>query len=132
MDLIIFPGNNTSIKRYRSYFPKYNLYSPREITLGDKPNVILCHSIGILNALNYCIKHNIIPTIICMDGVEIKDPIPENIRICMFRPIDKFVESDINYEVIRYKIDDDENRHHPYRVKKIRDQIVKEINKFDF
>jgi len=120
MELIIFPGKNTPLKRYRSYFSKYNL---REITDEDKPNVILCHSIGIEKALNHCIKHNLNPRIVCMDGVEIKIKIPANIEIIMFRPVNKYVESDSKCNVVYYDIDD-KIRHHPYMSKKVRDQII--------
>ena len=120
MDLIIFPGKNTPIKRYRSYFPKCNL---REITDDDEPDVILCHSIGIINALNHCIEHKLSTTIVCMDGVEIKTEIPNNIHISMFRPVNKHVASDTKCEVIYYDIDH-KMRHHPYMVKKVRDKIL--------
>ena len=120
MDLIIFPGKNTPIKRYRSYFPKYNL---REIAPGDKPDVILCHSIGIVNALNYCTIHKLSTRIVCMDAVEIKTQIPDNIHIYMFRPANKHVESDTKHEVIYYDIDEN-IRHYPYLNKRVRDQII--------
>lgn len=128
-DLIIFPGKNTPIKRYRSYFPKFNL---KKINIYDKPEhitVILAHSIGILDALNYCIKYELNPTIVCMDGVDITIKIPNNIRIIMFRPINKYITSDSNHKVIYY--DTDEYRHHPYMIKNIRNDIITVINNFN-
>ena len=128
MDLVIFPGKNTPIKRYRSYFRGYNL---REIEPGEKPSIILCHSIGITRALEYCTGNDVLNTaIICMDGVEIEMEIPGNIRIYMFRPVDKHVSTDVKCEqVIRYDIDT-KIRHHPYMDKKTRDKIIKLITTY--
>jgi len=49
--VVFFPGKNTPLKRYRSYFPHLILDRPKE---GENPDVVLCHSRGLDHAIQYC------------------------------------------------------------------------------
>ena len=137
--VLFFPGYQTPLKRYQAYFPTLKLVTKANL---NEIKVILCHSIGILYALEYCESHKIQPKIICMDGSYltpefIKDKPSEiqaiydhyfslNIdsskyQIYMFRQIGRKHESFL-YQIIYYSIEC--NQHYPYMNRKIRNQIV--------
>jgi hypothetical protein len=127
MDLIIFPGKNTPLKRYKSYFKGFNI---REIKDGDRPNVIMCHSLGIVTALEYCNEHKIFPRIVCIDGVNLTShKISTNgFYICSFRPVERRFEDDrLCYKEFVYYHLPEQIRHYPYMDKEIRDIIVNKL-----
>lgn len=117
--IAFFPGKDTPLKRYKSYFPGFSLKIPED---GEYPFVILCHSRGLQHAVDFCIRNNIKPTIISMDGVEIEIP---NIKIVNFCPVGK----DTKYDNIFYE-STKEDAHYPFKIKFVRDKIIKEIEKY--
>ncbi len=122
MKLAFFPGKNTPLKHYRSYFPHFALYTPE--CKEENIEVILCHSRGIDDAIRYCQKYEInpVPVIISMDGIDID--IPHNIKVISFCPEHKQQSKDEKYlQVIYYK----SQSHYPYMIKNIRDKIVEKI-----
>jgi hypothetical protein len=125
MDLIIFPGKNTPLKRYRPYFPGYAL---REIKEGDNPDVVLCHSWGIIDALKYCNEHNIRPRIVSMDGSNLtgKGVSAKGFYIFSFRSHSRTTEDDNGFYREQYYYDLPEDvRHYPYMNREIRNRILK-------
>ncbi len=119
VQILFFPGYRTPIKRYQSYFPNVELVTKLD---DEKIRVILCHSIGILHALEYCESHQIWPDIVCMDGSYLtpgfvinKSPEiqkiynnffylqidPAKYKIYLFRFIERKHE-DIYYKIIYY------------------------------
>lgn len=50
MKIVFFPGKNSPVKTYRSYFPTLELVSPDEV---ENPEKVLCHSLGLKNAVEY-------------------------------------------------------------------------------
>ena len=125
--MIIFTGKNTPLKRYKPYFPNCNL---RLIQDNDHPKVILCHSLGIVHAIQYCNQHNIYPNIVCMDGTNLIDNNLSTLgfNICMFRKIERLGENDetLYTEIIYYDLQKDIN-HYPYMNKNIRDKIITKL-----
>ena len=119
MKIAIFPGKNTPLKRYKSYFTNIELYIP---TQHDKPNIVLCHSLGYKHAIEFCINNNIYPKIVVMDGVVLEQDVSD-LDIVFFCPYDKqppLVKRVIIYEVAELK-------HYPYMHKNIRNKIIKEL-----
>lgn len=118
--ILFFPGKNTPLKRYVSYFPSLEL-----VTFIDEPTTILCHSRGLDNAIKYCTENNIKPLIVSMDGVEVN--IPNNLDVISFRPEHKQTLGDeyMYQKNIYYNI---KQTHHPYMDRNVRDMIVKELN----
>jgi hypothetical protein len=116
--IAFFPGKDTPLKRYKSYFPGFSLKIPED---GEYPTVILCHSRGLQHAVDFCIRNNINPTIISMDGVEVE---VTDLKIVNFCPVGKdTIYDDIFYESTK------EDAHYPFKIKFVRDKIIKEIEK---
>jgi hypothetical protein len=115
-------------------------------------NVVITHSVGIIKCLNYfhssktkpLIIISIDPPDISIDAIKNryddlnhdlkliydqfleKDINVSNYNISIYRNRKKFDYKDKNiYKVINYY---DEDTHHPYTIKKIRDKIIKDIN----
>jgi hypothetical protein len=125
MDLVIFPGNRTPLKRYRCYFPMFLL---REVKEGETPNQVLAHSLGLRKAVEYCVEHKIQMRIVCLDGVQLTEPPPEGVNILLFRPIEKKGADDEQwYDTIIYYSLPEQVRHYPYMNKHVRDKIVTEL-----
>lgn len=127
MELIIFPGKNTPIKRYRPYFPSFKL---KEIREGDNPKVVLCHSRGIIDALTYCTEHKIRPRIVCIDGTNLtdKEVSAEGFYICSFRSRSRQEEDDCGFYREQYYYDLPKDvKHYPYMNREIRNKIVGKI-----
>lgn len=114
-----FPGKNTPLKRYVSYF--------RSSLILDEGcgSIVLCHSCGLSDALT-ALKDAGPRWIVSMDGVVVKD-IPPGIKVICFRPEHKRGLGDeaLYHKIIYY--DGGDNSHHPYMIKRVRDQIVQEI-----
>jgi len=118
--ILFFRGRNTPLKRYVSYFLKIRLVEEVDVI----PKVVLCHSRGFEHAVQYCIEHDIKPTIVVMDGIKLE--IPEGLKIIIFRPSSKTEEGDEEkYSKIYYYDSVEQNSHYPYRIKKTRDKIEK-------
>lgn len=106
--VLFFPGRNTPIKRYRSYFPTL------ELSVDEPhPTVILCHSAGIVPALAYS---GSIP-IIAMDPSVIPENKPQ-IKAMFVRQGREIPPNALN--VILYS----EQTHMPYMFRNLRNQIV--------
>lgn len=116
-EVMFFPGKNTPLKRYVSYFPKLSL-------TASQNDIILCHSRGLDHAVQYCLQHKIEPLIVSMDGVQID--IPEHLNVISFRPEHKQPLGD-EYMYTKTIYYDVKETHHPYMNKKVRDQIMREI-----
>ena len=123
-NIMFFPGKNMPLKRYTSYFRRINLI------LSDplNTNVFLSHSRGIVDAIEYCINNNINPTIISMDGIELKSK-PKNLPVISFRPLHKqHIGDEYMYKTnLSYSA---KQTHHPYMDKKTRDLIENVIIDF--
>lgn len=124
MEILFFPGKNTPLKRYTSYFPGIELSTQTQI---ENPTLILCHSKGLKNAIEYVTNRNIQPMIIAMDGVH--TDIPKNIKVISFRPDHKknLGDEHMYHDIIYYTMK--ENTHHPYMQRNIRDKIIETIQK---
>ena len=121
-DLVIFPGKNTPLKRYIPYFPKFNL---RKVVEGERPRVVLVHSLGLIHAINYCFRQKLRTIIICMDGVRLHQKPPDGVRILLFRQSSKVdIGDEMWYAKIIYYA---ESSHYPYMVKRLRDRIIQYI-----
>ncbi len=117
-----FPGKNTPLKRYRSYFRNLTLIIPNN-TNSDTVKSILCHSRGLEHAIKYCTDNNINPMIVSMDGVQVD--IPKNLQVVCFRPESKKETGDENlYEFLIYYKNNIKYNHHPYMIKNVRDKII--------
>ena len=128
MELIIFPGKDTPLKRYSSYFRDYKL---REIQDGDTPSTVLAHSLGIVTAINYCRKYKINPRIVSIDGSNLikKNVDASGFRIYSFRPVERKGEDDEKfYEDTYYYELPEKTRHYPYMNRKVRRDIFKAID----
>jgi hypothetical protein len=119
MNVLFFPGKDTPIKRYVSYFPSLILTEPNENIVDMN---ILCHSRGLSDAISYCQKYDVHPLIVSMDGINVTT---DKYKIISFRPEHKVNVGDehLYHENIYYKAKLDD-QHHPYRIKKVRDKII--------
>ena len=138
--ILFFPGYRTPIKRYQSYFSNLKLVTEMD---ENSIKVILCHSIGILHALEYCEIHQIQPKIVCMDGSyltpeyvinkppqiqQIYDHFfslkidPHKYMIYLFRFAGKKHE-DLYHQIVYYTYI--KNSHHPYMDRTLRNKIVR-------
>jgi len=120
-EVIFFPGKDTPLKRYVSFFPSLKLKLASE---QDNPKLILCHSRGLENAIKYCAMRGINPIIIAMDGVQIEKSF--ELKVINFRPERKRNLGDENMymKIIYYKSD----THYSYMEKNIRNLIVNQVN----
>ena len=131
MNVVFFPGKDTPIKRYVSYFPTLVLIETND-NVNNIDNPILCHSKGIIDAIKYCSLIDREITVISMDGVEI-DSVPDNVTLVSFRPEHKKCIGDRELclsekvKVVYYKSNMNDS-HHPYRIKNVRNMILAEIN----
>lgn len=113
LDVLFFPGKDSHVKRYRSYFkPALNLVS--DLTGQPTPKVILCHSKGIEAALR-------IPDlpIVAMDPSMFPVNHP---RVHVFARAGREIPENV-CNVSTYR----EQTHHPYQVKRVRDLILQRI-----
>lgn len=71
MIIIFFPGHNVPEKRYKSYLPAGTIFY-REGMLAPPPSlklIIIGHSLGILNALNFLMENELTPIfVLSIDG----------------------------------------------------------------
>lgn len=121
--VLFFPGKDTPLKRYVSYFPTLILN-----TIGSgNEDVILCHSRGLFNAIQYCHEHKISPLIVSMDGVQVNN-VPEDVQVISFRPEHKkdIGDEDIYHKTIYYTVNS-KMSHHPYMDKTTRNKIIREL-----
>ncbi len=116
--VLFFPGKNMALKRYKNYFRDVTLITDK----SDDCNVIVCHSLGIDDA----IKIPNLP-IIAIDPSSIPDEShsqnrPIYVWIRAGREYNKLSDtSNHNITIIEYK----EQTHYPYELAKIRDDIIK-------
>lgn len=120
--ILFFPGKDTPIKRYTCYFPTLDLVTE----MGNEPVThILCHSLGLHHAIEYCLEHDHRPVIIAMDGTPV-DSIPEGFFVILFRPEHKKGrgDEDMYTKVVYYKVPEALS-HYPYQKASVRDRILK-------
>jgi hypothetical protein len=148
-NVLFFAGRDMPLKRYTSYFSSsLNLIQPSGDWKQEEDSEEICiltHFIGILHALLFCDSKSIIPRIIvCMDSISLQvmgnDYCNENqlsiyaefkqrhidvskYNIQVLRQEFKRGLNDVEYsnQIIFYP----ERDHHPYRIKRIRDTVVK-------
>jgi hypothetical protein len=110
MDIRFFPGKDTPLKRYVSYFHGLNLMVNIPVESGA---IVLCHLKGLADAIEYCKEFNVQPCIISMDGVRV-DEIPEGVCVISFRPSNKKdIGDEFMYHKHFYYKSDGERSHHP-------------------
>lgn len=119
LEVVLFPGKGMSLKRYKPYFPT--------LKFVDNSKIVLCHSLGIFKAIEYCKQHNI-KFIVCIDGSYIDAVDVENIDIVTFRQDTRknLGDEDKYKEIIYYSLPID-IAHYPYMNKKIREQILEKL-----
>jgi len=143
--LPISEGYKTPIRRYQPYFPSYILRTLKECNPNDV-DVVLVHSIGLVNCLCWCKMNNVKPKIIAMDPSSILSadvtqrildnndltPIfetyeslkinPADYEIVAFHP-ERLKDKQYPYKTVWYTQD----THYPYMISSLRDKIVKEL-----
>jgi hypothetical protein len=124
--VLFFPGKNTPLKRYKSYFPTFDLTQFYDVS--NPPKIIMCHSAGIHDALLWVRTHSSKLCIVCMDPQKISpDDLPITVPLYLFRKQKTYDEEDTKFYSahVHYSID----THYPYQVKSIRNAIVNTIMK---
>lgn len=99
---LFFTGHNTPLKRYQSYFNETVLVEPEQKVSNENKQTILCHSVGLVKALLWCVENNNISNvkIIAMDPpdlsqVSIKTKIESMIDDKLLKLYKSFLEDDI-------------------------------------
>jgi hypothetical protein len=121
MNIIFFPGKNTPLKRYKSYFKPYIL---TENCNDSNHSVIVCHSIGIDKALQQNREFPIIaldPTHLCVGNRVVKSWINSK----------RYGNIEIDGENITIEWYS-EDTHYPYQIKRVKDRILSQINLFAY
>lgn len=109
MEMRFFPGKGTSFKRYSSYFPTLRLSKDAE------SSIVLCHSKGIEDALQLENVH-----VVAMDPSMF--PI-RNEKVFIWARKGRIIPLNV-LNITLYE----EQTHHPYQIKRLRDQIVRRID----
>jgi hypothetical protein len=120
MDVILYPGRGVPLKRYESFLSRYlNLHLAGTC---EHPIAIICHSRGIDLAIED--THKDIP-IIALDpsSFPLND---ERVHIWARKGRHDIPERDV-FNLHIY----DEQTHYPHEIKRIRDQVVMCIRRFD-
>jgi len=151
--ILFFTGYKTPSKRYKSYFPKEKFIFDPPSTLSFPIRVILTHSVGLVQALNYCCEtKSQYVKIVAMDPPDISkkainerfNTLADDLKEVYKRYLDNNLNVvDYNVHIVRniknINFSDKEfykstyyyskDTHYPYEDKYLRDKIIEFISK---